>query len=289
MSTRPGYESDKAVGVGDVNILFVGDVVGKPGRWAVYHLLPRLKTQLRPDFTVVNVENAASGFGCTRKMGEAFLRWGADMMTSGNHIWDRLETQPYLNDEPRLLRPANYPVGNAGSGCQTFINPEGVTFGLLNLQGRVYMPPIDCPFRAATELVAQLREQTPIILVDFHAETTSEKQAMGHYLDGRVTAILGTHTHVQTADDHIRPGGTAYISDVGMTGPYDSIIGMRQEGALKRFLTGLPERFTVAEHDVRLAAVMVTADSETGTATRIQRFMFTLDDGLSPSLHAFKD
>ncbi len=275
--------------MGSVHILFVGDVVGKPGRWATYHMLPRLKQQFRPDMTIVNVENSASGFGCTRKMGDAFLRWCADIMTSGNHIWDRMETQPYLNDENRLLRPANYPKGNAGVGCQTFINEQGMTFGVLNIQGRVFMPPIDCPFAVASDLVAELRKQTPIIFVDFHAETTSEKQAMGRYLDGRVTALVGTHTHVQTADEHVKPGGTAYITDVGMTGPYDSIIGMNYQGALKRFLTALPERFTVAEHDVRLAAVLVTADAETGTATRIQKFMFNLDDGLSPSLKGFKD
>ena len=272
-----------------VNILFVGDVVGKPGRWAVYHLLPRLKTQLRPDFTIVNVENSASGFGCTRKMGESFLRWGADIMTSGNHIWDRLETQPYLNEESRLLRPANYPVGNAGVGSQTFVNEQGITFGVLNIQGRVYMTPIDCPFRVATQQIDELRKQTPLIFVDFHAETTSEKQAMARYLDGRVTAVVGTHTHVQTADEQIRPGGTAYLTDVGMTGPYDSIIGMRHEGALKRFLTGLPERFTVAEHDVKLAACMVTADVESGRAERIQRFMFNMDEDVTPSLRDFKD
>ena len=178
-----------------VNILFVGDVVGKPGRWATYHLLPKLKTQLRPDFTIVNVENSASGFGCTKKMGESFLRWGADMMTSGNHIWDRMETQAYLNEEPRLLRPANYPVGNAGVGAQTYVNENGITFGVLNIQGRVFMTPIDCPFRTAQELIAELRKETPIIFVDFHAETTSEKQAMGRYLDGRITAMVGTHTH----------------------------------------------------------------------------------------------
>ena len=272
-----------------VNILFIGDVVGKPGRWATYHMLPRLKTQFRADFTIVNVENSASGFGCTRKMGESFLRWGADIMTSGNHIWDRMETQAYMNEEHRLLRPANYPVGVAGVGAQTFINENGITFGVLNIQGRVFMTPIDCPFKVAQELVTELRKQTPIIFVDFHAETTSEKQAMGRYLDGRITALVGTHTHVQTADEHIKPGGTAYITDAGMTGPYDSIIGMRHEGALKRFLTGLPERFTVAEDDVRVAAVLVTADVETGQAQKIQRFILSMDHDVSPSLRGFKD
>ena len=272
-----------------VNILFVGDVVGKPGRWATYHLLPKLKSQFRADFTIVNVENAAQGFGCTRPMGEAFLRWGADIMTSGNHIWDRIETQDYLNAEPRLLRPANYPIGNAGAGAQTFVNEAGITFGVLNIQGRVFMPPIDCPFKVAHELVTELRKQTPIIFVDFHAETTSEKQAMGRYLDGRITALVGTHTHVQTADEHIMPGGSAFLCDAGMTGPYDSIIGMRHEGALKRFLTALPEKFTVAERDVRLAAVVVTADADTGRAEKIQRFLISMDDGATPSLAAFKD
>jgi metallophosphoesterase (TIGR00282 family) len=272
-----------------VNILFIGDVVGKPGRWATYHLLPRLKNQFRADCTIVNVENSAAGFGCTRKMGDAYLRWGADIMTSGNHIWDRMETQPYLNDEPRLLRPANYPAGNAGGGAQTFINEQGITFGVLNIQGRVFMPPIDCPFKTAAAHIDELRKQTPLIFVDFHAETTSEKQAMGRYLDGRVTALVGTHTHVQTADEHIMPGGTAYISDVGMTGPYDSIIGMRHEAALKRFLTALPEKFTVAEGDVRLAAVLVTADAETGQAEKIQKFILSMDDDVTPTLQNFKD
>lgn len=263
--------------------------MGKPGRWAVYHLLPRLKQQLRPDLTIVNVENAASGFGCTRKMGDNILRWGADIMTSGNHIWDRMETQPYLNDEHRLLRPANYPDGNAGVGANTVINENGVTFGVLNIQGRVFMTPIECPFRTADRLIAELRKETSIIFVDFHAETTSEKQAMGRYLDGRVSAVIGTHTHVQTADEHIKPGGTAYLTDVGMTGPYDSIIGMRHEGALKRFLTGLPERFTPAEGDVRLAAVMITVNVETGLAQDIKRYMFTLEEDLTPTLRGFKD
>jgi 2',3'-cyclic-nucleotide 2'-phosphodiesterase len=264
-------------------------VVGKPGRWATYHLLPKLKAQFRADCTIVNVENAAQGFGCTRPMGEAILRWGADIMTSGNHIWDRIETQSYLQEEPRLLRPANYPAGNAGVGAQTFINENGVTFGVLNIQGRVFMPPIDCPFKVAQELVTELRRQTPIIFVDFHAETTSEKQAMGQYLDGRVTAVVGTHTHVQTGDEQILPGGTAFLCDAGMTGPYDSIIGMKAQGALKRFLTGLPEKFTVAEGDVRLAAVLVTADAETGRAEKIQRFLFSMDEGATPSLQSFKD
>lgn len=272
-----------------VNILFVGDVVGKPGRWAVYHLLPKLKSQLRADCTIVNVENSAQGFGCTKPMGEAILRWGADIMTSGNHIWDRMETQDYLNAEPRLLRPANYPIGNAGTGAQTFVNENGITFGVINLQGRVFMPPIDDPFRVAHELVTEMRKQTAIIFVDFHAETTSEKQAMGRYLDGRITALVGTHTHVQTADEHIMPGGTAFICDAGMTGPYDSIIGMKYEGALKRFLTALPEKFTVAERDVRLAAVLVTADADTGRAEKIQRLMISMDEGASPTLAAFKD
>jgi metallophosphoesterase (TIGR00282 family) len=275
--------------VSSVTILFVGDVVGKPGRWGVSHLLPKLKAQFKADMTIVNVENSAAGFGCTRKQGQAFLSWGADIMTSGNHIWDRMETQPYLDEEPRLLRPANYPVGNAGVGSQTFINDDGVTFGVLNIQGRVFMAPIDCPFKTADQQIAELRKQTPIIFVDFHAETTSEKQAMGRHLDGRVTAIVGTHTHVQTADDHIMKGGTAYLTDAGMTGPYDSIIGMRPEAAMKRFLTALPERFTVAEFDVRLAAIVVTADAETGMATSIERHLIKVEDDLIPTLHSFKD
>ena len=257
--------------VNQVNILFVGDVVGKPGRWATYHLLPKLKSQFRADFTIVNVENAAQGFGCTKPMGEAFLRWGADIMTSGNHIWDRLETQDYLNAEPRLLRPANYPIGNAGAGAQTFVNEAGITFGVLNLQGRVFMPPIDDPFKVAHELVTELRKQTPIIFVDFHAETTSEKQAMGRYLDGRITALVGTHTHVQTADEQIFPGGTAYLSDAGFTGPHESVLGREIEPVIKRFVTNMPQRFEVADGRIMLHGAVVEIDAVTGRALGIWR------------------
>ena len=212
-------------------VLFIGDVIGRPGRRALVKHLPVLKEKLSPDVIIVNAENAAGGIGITDKVSQELLNH-ADVLTSGNHIWDKKEALPLLESEPRLLRPANYPPVNPGKG--TFILDKGKhKVGILNLQGRVFMEPIDCPFRVADREIESMRSTTPIIIVDFHAEATSEKQAMGWYLDGRVSAMIGTHTHVPTADEKILPRGTAYVTDVGMIGGYESVIGIKKEQAIK--------------------------------------------------------
>jgi metallophosphoesterase (TIGR00282 family) len=253
-----------------MNILMVGDVFGEPGRSAVQKLLPRLREEHRVDFTVVNVENAASGFGVTPQMARAFLDQGVDVMTSGNHIWDRKEIVEYITRENLLLRPANFPAGTPGVGHITLkAGPHRVA--VLNLMGRVFMHPIDCPFRKADELLPELRKETPIILVDMHAEATSESVAMGWYLDGRVSAVVGTHRHVQTADERVLPKGTAYITDLGMTGPTDSVIGVDTDLILHRFLTQMPIRFEPARGPAALHGVLITVDPDTGRASEIRR------------------
>jgi 2',3'-cyclic-nucleotide 2'-phosphodiesterase len=254
-----------------MRILFIGDVFGRPGRELVRTLLPPLVDRHRIDFVVANVENAAAGFGLTREVGEDLLRLGVHAMTSGNHIWDRKEALAYLDAEPRLVRPANYPAGVPGRGAMIGQTRDGRSVGIVNLMGRVFMPTVDDPFAAARREVEALASSTRVIVVDVHAEATSEKIAMGWFLDGTVTAVVGTHTHVQTADDRLLPGGTAYITDVGMTGPHDSIIGTDRESALRRFLTGLPIRFEVATGDPRLHAVVIAVDDETGRAAAIER------------------
>ncbi len=253
-----------------MNILMVGDVFGEPGRSALQKLLPRLREEYRVDFTVVNVENAASGFGVTPQMARAFLDQGVDVMTSGNHIWDRKEIVEYITRENLLLRPANFPAGTPGVGHITLkAGPHRVA--VLNLMGRVFMHPIDCPFRKADELLPELRKETPIILVDMHAEATSESVAMGWYLDGRVSAVVGTHRHVQTADERVLPKGTAYITDLGMTGPIDSVIGVDTDLILQRFLTQMPIRFEAARGPAALHGVIITVDPDTGRASEIRR------------------
>jgi metallophosphoesterase (TIGR00282 family) len=253
-----------------MNILMIGDVFGEPGRTAVQKLLPRLKQEHRVDLTVVNVENAAAGAGVTPAIGRAFLDWGVDVMTSGNHIWDKKEVIEYIAKENLLLRPANYPTGTPGVGYVTVkAGPHKV--GVVNLMGRIFMNPIDCPFRKADEIVAELARETSIILVDMHAEATSESVAMGWYLDGRVSAVVGTHRHVQTADERVLPGGTAYITDLGMTGPVDSVIGVDRALILQRFLTQMPIKFEPAKGPAALHGAVITVDPETGRASGIQR------------------
>ena len=248
----------------------VGDVYGEPGRAAVQKLLPKLKQEHQIDFTVVNVENAAGGFGVTATIARAFLDQGVDVMTSGNHIWDKKEIVEYIGKENLLLRPANYPVGTPGAGYITLkAGPHRVT--VINLMGRVFMNPIDCPFRKADEILAELGSESPIVLVDMHAEATSESVAMGWYLDGRVTAVVGTHRHVQTADDRVLPGGTAYITDLGLTGPTDGVIGVDRDQIIQRFLTQMPIRFETAKGPVKLHAVVITVDPESGRASHIER------------------
>ncbi|MBI4636174.1 MAG: TIGR00282 family metallophosphoesterase [Candidatus Rokubacteria bacterium] len=253
-----------------MNILMVGDVFGEPGRAALAKLLPRIRQEHAIDLAVVNVENAAGGFGVTPPMARAFLAEGADVLTSGNHIWDRKEIVEFIVKENLLLRPANFPEGTPGTGFITVkAGPHRV--GVLNLMGRVFMTPIDCPFRKADEIVPLLRKETPVVLVDMHCEATSESQAMGWYLDGRVSAVVGTHRHVQTADERVLPGGTAYITDVGMTGPVDSVIGVDKDLILQRFLSQMPVRFEPARGPAALHGVVVAVDPDTGRASDIRR------------------
>jgi metallophosphoesterase (TIGR00282 family) len=260
-----------------MNILFVGDVVGKPGRDLVRKGLPALVARHRIDLVIANVENAAAGFGITHELGEALLRSGVDVMTSGNHVWDKKEALDYVQLQPRLLRPANFPPGTPGSGRFIARHPDGTpAAGVVNVMGRVFMMPLDNPFSVVLHEIQEVRALTRVIVVDFHAEATSEKIAMGWHLDGKVTAIIGTHTHVQTADNRILPGGTAYITDVGMTGPHDSVIGVVKEAAVGRFITGLPARFDTATGDPRLHAVVIAADPKTGRATAIERVSVSL-------------
>jgi len=232
-----------------MKILFIGDIFGQPGRRIVKEALPALLEEFSPDLVLANGENAAAGFGITPPLVEELLDTGIAVLTSGNHIWDKKEILPYLREhaDGRLLRPANYPAGAPGHGMYLGKTRSGMEYAVLNLQGRVFMPAIDCPFRTADSLLAEIPDQVRIRIADMHAEATSEKLAMGWYLDGRVTAVLGTHTHVPTADETVLPGGTAYITDLGMTGPYDSVIGIEKESIIKKFLDQLPARFEVAK------------------------------------------
>jgi len=261
-----------------LKILFIGDVVGRPGRLALASRLNRLVDRHQIDLVVANGENAAAGFGLTADLARELFDLGVDVLTSGNHIWDKKELYDYLDSQKRLLRPANYPAGAPGRGHGIFATSAGIKVGILNLEGRVFMSNLECPFRTADALVEELRKQTPVILVDFHAEATSEKAALGCYLDGRVSALVGTHTHVPTADERVLPGGTAYITDVGMTGSRDSVIGIRKELAVDKFLSLLPVRFEVAKKDSVVCGVVLTVDERTGRATGIERILEELND-----------
>jgi metallophosphoesterase (TIGR00282 family) len=254
-----------------MRILCLGDIFGKPGRKLVQERLSALIHEYRIDFCLANVENAAAGFGATPRIADDLLNSGIDLLTSGNHIWDRRIILPYFSKQPRLLRPYNYPKGVPGTG--EFIGETncGVRIGVLNLQGRIFMPAIDCPFITGMDAIKRMRKQTSIIIVDFHAEATSEKQAFGWYADGHVSAVLGTHTHVQTADERILPQGTAYITDLGMTGSHDSVIGSARESALERFLLQTPNRLEPAKENLRVCGAVVEIDESTGRALSIQR------------------
>jgi metallophosphoesterase (TIGR00282 family) len=261
-----------------VRILFIGDIVGRPGRELVRRGLPAVVDHHQIDFVIGNAENAAAGFGVTRDVGEQLLDAGIEVMTSGNHIWDKKEAIDYIGIEPRLLRPANYPAGVPGRGSYFAQTRSGETLGVINVMGRVFMLNLDDPFAVVLREVEAMRARTRTIFVDFHAEATSEKIAMGWHLDGRVSAVVGTHTHVQTADERILPRGTAYLTDAGMTGPHDSIIGVEIDAALGRFLNGMPAKFETATANPRLHAVIVETDSETGKATDIERLSLGVDD-----------
>jgi 2',3'-cyclic-nucleotide 2'-phosphodiesterase len=261
-----------------IRLLFIGDIVGRPGRELVRRGLAGIVDFHRIDLVIANAENSAAGFGITREIGDQLLEWGVDVMTSGNHIWDKKEALDYIGAETRLLRPANYPAGAPGNGRYLARTRDGRSVGIVNVMGRVFMLNIDDPFTVVLREIEALKERTRVVFVDFHAEATSEKIAMGWHLDGKVTAVVGTHTHVQTADERILPQGTAYLTDVGMTGPHDSIIGVDIQAALGRFLTALPARFETATGNPRLNAVIVEADEQTGRATDIERLSLSADD-----------
>ena len=261
-----------------MRILFIGDIVGRPGRQLVKTGLAALMSRHEVDLVIVNAENAAAGFGITREIGDELLDLGVDVMTSGNHIWDKKEALDYIGTEPRLLRPANYPAGAPGNGSYVARTRDGVNVGVINVMGRVFMLNIDDPFAVVLREIEAIRQRARVVFVDFHAEATSEKAAMGWHLDGKVTAVVGTHTHVQTADERILPRGTAFLTDAGMTGPHDSIIGVEVEPALGKFLSALPARFETASANPRLNAVLVDADEKTGLATGIERLNYSLDE-----------
>jgi metallophosphoesterase (TIGR00282 family) len=261
-----------------IRLLFIGDIVGRPGRDLVRRGVAALREYHQVDFVIANAENAAAGFGITRELGEQILNAGVDVMTSGNHIWDKKEAIDYIGIEPRLLRPLNFPAGVPGNGSYVGRTESGVSVGVINAMGRVFMLSIDDPFAGVLKEIERVKQRARIVFVDFHAEATSEKIAMGWHLDGRVTAIVGTHTHVQTADERILPKGTAYLTDVGMSGPHDSVIGVEVEAALGRFLNGMPARFETAAGNPRLNGVIVEADEATGLAIDIERISYSLDE-----------
>ena len=254
-----------------VKILFIGDIIGKPGRQALSRELHRLVDRHNVDIVIANGENAAGGFGLTEETAKELFKQGIHLLTGGNHIWDKKEQVPLILADPRILRPANYPAGALGNGSAVLTTPGGVKVGVLNLEGRVYMKTLECPFKVADREIERLKQETNIIFIDFHAEATSEKSALGWYLDGRVSAVVGTHTHVQTADERILTQGTAFLTDAGMTGAFDSVIGMGKEETISRFLTQLPSKFEVAKKDIRLNGVVIGVDQQSGKAVSIER------------------
>lgn len=252
-------------------ILFVGDVVGRPGRRALRELLPLIVDEEHPDFVIINSENSAGGFGLNRRSVAALFEAGADVLTNGNHTWDKAEAAELVEEDERILRPENLAPGTPGSGYGVFESRSGVKVGVLNLIGRVFMNPAEDPFRVGRRALEEMRHETPLLFVDLHAEATSEKQAFGWYVDGLATVVVGTHTHVPTADGRVLPKGTAYQSDAGMTGGYEGVIGMETQGSLARFLTGFPSRFEPSSSDLRLDSVLVEASPSTGRARSLKR------------------
>src|SRR6202795_871588 len=260
-----------------MKILFIGDIVGSPRRKIVYYRLADIITTRSLELCVANGENSASGFAITPRLAEEIFAAGAEVITGGNHIWDRKEILDFFPHEPRLIRPANFPAGSPGKGHYVGQAKNGVAYAVMNLQGRTFMAPLEDPFRTAERELAALPRDVKVIVVDMHAEATSEKQAMGWHLDGKVSAVLGTHTHVTTADNRVLPKGTAYITDVGMTGPHDSVIGMEKQGVLQRFLDQMPAKFAVAEGDIQMNTVQIEVDEASGRALSIERAAFQLD------------
>ncbi|HEY9167753.1 MAG TPA: TIGR00282 family metallophosphoesterase [Candidatus Kryptonia bacterium] len=257
-----------------LNVLFVGDIVGNPGMGMVSNFLRSFIDKHSIDFVIANGENAADGKGITDKLAQKLYASGVNVITSGNHIWDKFQVHEYMMQEKNLLRPLNFPKGSYGSGFVVYDLGQKGKIAVLNLQGRTFMYPIDCPFRTSDWALEKIKSETNLIVVDMHAEATAEKVAMGWYLDGKVSAVIGTHSHIQTADERVLPNGTAYITDVGMTGPYDSIIGMKKESALKRFIYATPARYEAAENEAKLAAVAFTIDKSTGKSVSIQRIFY---------------
>lgn len=268
-----------------MKILFIGDIFGKPGRDIAHRAIPALVAAHGIDLVIANVENSAAGFGVTGDIAETILKYGVDVMTSGNHVWDKKEVLEYIPRQPRLLRPANYPAGVPGRGTWIGRTRTGEPVAVINVMGRVFMAPLDDPFAVVLKEIEAARGKARVIVVDFHAEATSEKVAMGWHLDGRVTAIFGTHTHVQTADERVLPKGTAYLTDVGMTGPHDSIIGVTVEAALGRFVNGMPARFEAATGPARLNAIIITADPASGRALGIERLNLSAQDVAALAQH----
>jgi len=254
-----------------MKILFIGDIVGEPGRRAVKELLPKIKKSEDVEFVIANCENAAAGSGATPAIADELFDYGVDVLTSGDHIWKRKEIYDKLNSDARILRPANYPSETPGSGSTVIRSESGTNVGVINLIGRVFMQPVECPFKTVKREMEKLKNKTQVIIVDMHAEATSEKIALGWYLDGLVSAIVGTHTHVQTADEKVLPQGTAFISDAGMTGPFDGVIGRKKEQILSRFLTQMPTKFEMTEGDIQLHGVIIDIDDKTGKADSIKR------------------
>lgn len=257
----------------NLKILFVGDIIGKPGLEFVRTYLPGLVQKHKPDFIIANGENVFDGKGITAKEGEALFNLGVKVITGGNHIWDKHQSQEYFKSEPRVLRPLNYPRGTHGNGF-IVVDSDFGKIAVANLQGRTYMATIDCPFRSAEWFISKVKDEAKIIFIDFHAEATAEKIAFAKFLDGKVSAIVGTHTHVQTADERILPNGTAYITDVGMSGPYESVIGMKTQAAVNRFIYQTPQKYETATEDLHICAALINVDAESGKATKIHRIVF---------------
>ncbi len=254
-----------------MKVMILGDIVGRPGRTMIREHLHRLKNKYSPDFIIANGENAAGGNGITEKSAQELFLSGIDFLTMGNHVWDNKDVFNFIDGETKMIRPANYPKGTPGKGFSVVEWTRGLSIGILNLSGRTFMNPLDCPFKAADMIIPILKNETDIIIVDFHAEATSEKAAMGHFLDGRVSVVVGTHTHIQTADERILPKGTGYITDLGMTGPYDSILGVEKESVIQKFTSQMPVRFNVAKGPGIMNGVITQIDEKTGKCVSIER------------------
>ncbi|ABO50438.1 metallophosphoesterase [Desulforamulus reducens MI-1] len=254
-----------------MRVLMIGDIVGRPGRRAILDNLQALRKELNIDFVIANGENAAGGHGITKEIAKQLFATGVDVFTMGNHVWNKKEIIAYIEKERKIIRPANYPPGTPGAGYNIYETNSGHSIAVINISGRIFMQELDCPFRKIDKILEEINSKTNLIFVDFHAEATSEKVAMGWYLDGRVTALCGTHTHVQTADERILPKGSAYITDIGMTGPRDSVIGVSTNLVIEKFMTQMPRRFEVAETDYQLNAVVIDVNPDNGIATNIER------------------